>query len=181
MKFAGILGVLTRRFEEAALPSVKDRIAQQTNDFSLISLRPYLSLDSNGRQVIDFNKPYSFYAELKTVAEENVANPKWVKESYSCADDIAMLASIIPRNMEVVAAGSVDTVHAALLEASRLKEAETAKYIVFRYWIQKHKGFNAIVLENLVAPSDSNIVIAVTLDRALSERSSSAALPLALA
>lgn len=177
MKIAGILGVLTRRFEEAAaIPVLKDRIESRARDFPLISLRPYLSLDSNGRQVVDFNKPYSFYAELKTVAEENVANPKWVKESYSCADDIAMLASIIPRNMEVVAAGSVNTVQAALLEVSRLKEAETAKYIVFRYWIQKHKEFNAIVLENLVAPSDSNTVIAVTLDRIQSERST---LPLA--
>jgi hypothetical protein len=180
MKFVGILGVFARRIETSVFPSVKERIESRTSDFPLISLRPYLSFDTNGRQVVDFNKPYSFYAELKTVTEENVTNPKWLKESYSCADDIAMLASIIPRNMEVVAAGSVDTVHAALLEASRLKEAETAKYIVFRYLIQKQKGFNAIVLENLVAPSDSNIVIAVTLDRALPERQI-AVLPLALA
>ena len=180
MKFVGILGVLARRFETSVFPSVKERIESRKSDFQLISLRPYLSFDANGRQVIDYDKPYSFYAELTTVGEENVANAKWVKETYGCADDIAMLASIIPRNMEVVAAGSVDTVHAALLEASRLKEAETAKYIVFRYWIQKHKGFNAIVLENLVAHPDSNTVIAVTLDRAQSERQT-AVLPLALA
>jgi hypothetical protein len=163
MSLVGIIGVMLKRLETAAFPTVSERIKSRSSDFQLISFRPFLNVDNNGRVLVDYNKRYVFNARIKDRGDEDLTG-KWANESYGCADDIAMLASILSYNIEVIANGSPKTVKAALLEASRTLEAEKVSHIVFRYMIQEYKGVNAIVLKNLVAPHDATKILVITLD-----------------
>lgn len=174
-KLTGILGVLLQR-----LPAHNPKRSNTHFGFGLASFRPYLTADKYGMPWVNFNKQFVFPAQIKTVAQANVGSAKWGREKYGCADDICMLAHIMSSSMEVKAAGSEQTIKAALLEASRYYEAEQVKYITFRYLIQAAKGENAIVLENLVAPHGADKAIVVTLDIPFWQRAPSSS-PLLLA
>lgn len=178
-KSSGIIGTLLRRVGD----SLSARVEKPTGPlaaegFGLISIKPFVQIDCEGRGIINFKKPFTFQVEVSTVEKETLT-AQWGRESYSCADDICMLASILPRNMEVVAAGSQYTLADALLEASRLDDAATAKYIVFAHRIQRAHGRNAVVLENLVAPPGAKHVLVIILDRSPSELAKSYGLTLA--
>lgn len=154
--------MLTRLFNTifpgSDLPTVTARMASRTSDFQLITLLPYLTMDGK----VDYDKPYHFPAKVVPIADAGPTDRAvWVHNKISCADDICVEAAMVPNNTEIKANGLDLSTRAALLEAARTTEAETCRFIVVSHPIinRKHKGMNAIVLENTAAASSEKALV----------------------
>lgn len=122
-------------------------VRRLNNEFRLISLRPFLTIDDYGVQRVDMSKPFIFShrIELATSDAETSVLPK---KSYECADDICMIALTLEQNMDARAWGIHNTLREATLEASRMPEAEHCRYIRLVDPQHKLKNASTVVLEN---------------------------------
>ena len=163
MNFQMIVEAAKRQFtfRTSAAKSLQKQL--KANSFELISKRPYLAFDASGKAVADYKKPFIFPADIVPVSSQNVETPVWVKTQIGCADDICMVALTLEMNMDARAAGINYTLKEAVLEASRTKEAEHCKYILFEEPLHKRgEGKNTVILENTAA-QDSDKALLVKL------------------
>jgi hypothetical protein len=109
-------------------------------------------------------KTNKYLKRISIIEKENIICPKWVRETYGSAEDMRLLASIISKNREVVAAGAQYSVKEAILEVSEMEEIKQVKFVALGYKLQRVFNHYGIVLENLNAPSNSKTVLVVTLD-----------------
>lgn len=129
----------------------KTPVRRLNNEFRLISLRPFLTIDDYGVQRVDMSKPFTFShrIELATSETETSVLPK---KSYECADDICMIALTLEQNMDARAWGIHKTLREAAFEAARMPEAEHCRYIRLVDPQHKLKNASTVVLENKTEP-----------------------------
>ena len=125
----------------------KTPVRRLNNEFRLISLRPFLTIDADGNQHVDMSKPFTFPHRIDLVAP-GVDASVLPKKSYECADDICMIALTLEQNMDARAWGINNTLREAAFEAARMPEAEHCRYIQLVDLQHKHGGASTVVLEN---------------------------------
>jgi hypothetical protein len=129
----------------------KTPVRRLNNEFRLISLRPFLTIDDYGSQHVDMSKPFTFPHRIE-LASSDAEISVMPKKSYECADDICMIALTLEQNMDARAWGINNTLREAAFEAARMPEAEYCRYIRLVDPQHKFKNASTVVLENKTEP-----------------------------
>jgi hypothetical protein len=139
----------------------KTPVREFGREFRLISLRPYLTYDTDGSLRVDMKKPFVFPHRIE-LATPDVEASVLPKKSYECADDICMIALTLEQNM--------DALREATLEAARRSEAEFCRYIRIEDPQQTRGGAATVVLENKKEAAEHlQSVLVISLSRHMSE------------